>query len=204
MSSTLENSTLDSLMIPPAELSQITLDEASMPKYSAIKTLTLHWEGEILDNLPYGPAEEATMLTTTFANWRWKAEDYVIPLEDPAGSTEDFLRRMTEKSQRDELLVVYYVGHGGNSQPFMVARQGSEASEEVLLEWSAIHSVLEAADCDVAIFLNCCHGANASVSCDLDGKGFAGPAGKAMVCHFKGITLLGNSANILTVYSRCH
>lgn len=161
-----------------------------MRKYVKIKIITLHWQGEVLDDLPYGPAEEAKMLTETFANWGWQTEDYMIPLEKTVERTKSFLRDAVKGSNSDELLVVYYVGHGGSyskgptSQSFVVGRQGSSDADVVVLEWPVIRSVLEAAPCDVVMFLNCCHGAEAWVSRNLEQDKYIGPDGKLMVCLF--------------------
>ncbi|KAI1659426.1 hypothetical protein F4813DRAFT_333324 [Daldinia decipiens] len=157
-------------------------------RYRTVKAITLHWHGEKFDSDPYGPAREAAELLAALSKWGWQTEDYYIMADDPAEKTAKFLTDCTRASQSDELLVVYYVGHGRESskeptpQPFGVARQGSSPSDDASIDWPVIRSVLEAAQCDVVMFLNCCHGADAWVSRNLEEDGFKGPPGKVMVC----------------------
>ncbi|KAF3059805.1 hypothetical protein GL218_05012 [Daldinia childiae] len=106
--------------------------------------------------------------------------------DDPAEKTANILRGWTRESNFDELLVVYYVGDGSRSsrgpvpQPFRVARRDSSGNFDASIDWPVIHSVLEAAQCDIVMFLNCCHGADAWVSRNLEEDGFKGPPNKVM------------------------
>ncbi|KAI1479578.1 hypothetical protein F4774DRAFT_381419 [Daldinia eschscholtzii] len=169
------------------ETSVLGLDTNQLEKrYCTIKAVVLHWYGEHLDKGYYGPAHEATKLTKTLADWGWQTEDHFIMPDNPVRKTAKFLRGLTRASKSDELLVVYYVGHGYRSsrkstpQPFRVGRQDSPGSDDASIDWPIIRSVLEAAKCDVLMFLNCCHGADAWVSRNLQRDGFKGPPGKAM------------------------
>ncbi|OTB17739.1 hypothetical protein K445DRAFT_261991 [Daldinia sp. EC12] len=150
-------------------------------RYRTIKAIVIHWHGEALDEGNYGPAHEATKLAKTLADWGWQTEDYSIMPDNPVRETAKFLRDLTRASKSDELLVVYYVGHGRRSsirpvpRPFRVARRGSSRGDDASIDWPIIRSVLEAAKCDVVMFLNCCHGADAWVSRNLQRDGFKGP-----------------------------
>ncbi|KAI1803543.1 hypothetical protein F4811DRAFT_524523 [Daldinia bambusicola] len=164
------------------ESSILGLDPSQLErKYRTIKAVVLHWHGEALDQNPYGPLHEATKLAETLADWGWPTEDYSIMPNDPVRKTAGFLRELTRASLPDELLVIYYVGHGRRSstwplpQPFRVARRGSSRSGDASIDWPVIRTILEAAECDVVIFLNCCHGADAWVSRNLQRDRFRGP-----------------------------
>ncbi|KAK6953157.1 hypothetical protein Daesc_005457 [Daldinia eschscholtzii] len=169
------------------ETSVLGLDTSQLERrYCSIKAVVLHWYGEDLDKGYYGPAHEATKLAKTLADWGWQTEDHFIMPDDPVKKTAKFLRGLTRESKSDELLVVYYVGHGRRSsrkptpQPFSVARRGSSCGNDASIDWPIIRSVLEGAKCDVVMFLNCCYGADAWVSRNLQRDGFKGPPGKVM------------------------
>ncbi|KAI1390287.1 uncharacterized protein F4822DRAFT_401447 [Hypoxylon trugodes] len=151
--------------------------------YRAIKALILYWEGDSLNYEPYGPMLEAIALQTAFNGWGWPAEIYEIPFNDPVARTRKFLKKQTGNTGSDELLLVYYVGHGNRSsqgQPFSIYRDRPVDVDDIV-EWPVIRSVLEAAKCDVVMFLYCCHGADAWVSRNLVRDKYIGPCGKIMV-----------------------
>ncbi|KAI0850268.1 hypothetical protein F5Y00DRAFT_35683 [Daldinia vernicosa] len=181
-------------------------------RYRTIKAIVLHWDGEPLDNGAYGPAQEAAKLVNTLSKWGWQTEDYWIMPDNPVEKTAKFLRDWTRASQPDELLVVYYVGHGRRSsreptpQPFRITRGGNRRGDDAIIDWPVIRSVLEAARCDIVMFLNCCYGADAWLSRNLEEDGFKGPSGKVMVClsayNFTMRTLVANVT--LPVYPCCY
>lgn len=96
--------------------------------------------------------------------------------DDPVEKTTEFLKDWTRVLQSDELLVVYYVSHGHRSsrrptpRPFGVARRGGSRSDDANIDWP------------VVMLLNCCYGANAWVSRNLEEDGFKSLPGKVMVC----------------------
>ncbi|KAI0161000.1 hypothetical protein GGR52DRAFT_562502 [Hypoxylon sp. FL1284] len=188
MSPFIEQLTINDPVLLPLALSPLGLGDPSTRRYRTIKTLTLHWQDEALDHCAYGPAREARMLAKTFAEWGWQTEDYIIPVNNPAESIREFLKSKTDDSGGDELLIVYYVGHGFKShqgplsRPFAVGTQGHSSTDPVVLEWPVIRSVLEAAQSDVVMFLNCCHAADSWVSRNLEHDEYIGPTGKVMVC----------------------
>ncbi|KAI2617341.1 hypothetical protein GGS26DRAFT_576928 [Hypomontagnella submonticulosa] len=155
-------------------------------EYSGVKSLILHWQEVPNSNGgSYGPAQEAEKMKETFANLGWRTEDFVIPLDDSSSRTSKFLKTWVDTAGHKELLVVYYVGHGCRSSkgptpwPFGIA---AHESHNAIIDWPAIRSILEAAQGDVVVFLNCCHGADAWTSRDLRCDKFKGRSGKVMVC----------------------
>ncbi|KAI2777894.1 hypothetical protein F4815DRAFT_447903 [Daldinia loculata] len=98
--------------------------------------------------------------------------------DDPVEKNTEFLKDWTRVSQSDELLVVYYVSHGRRSsrrptpRPFGVARRGGSRSDDANIDWPVVRPVLKATQCDIVMLLNCCYGANAWVSRNLEEDGF--------------------------------
>ncbi|KAI9151306.1 hypothetical protein HJFPF1_08508 [Paramyrothecium foliicola] len=172
--------------VPITQPSPTALVYSTRKTYSKIYAIVLHWENEYLDSKGYGPAQEAKKLVKACLKWGWHAKEYVIPNFDSLNRINEFLTDLTSNMTGSELLLCYYVGHGGKSsngpagKPFHIAQMSSKYHVNATIDWPIIRAVLEAAQCDVAMLLNCCHGEDAWVSRKLEHDKFTGPPGKIM------------------------
>lgn len=133
-------------------------------RYEAVNVLLISWKDDDTDS-----ATEIEQLQTLFQEtFNYTARPYQIPSTNSQASLNlqiaSFLHSFTGS---DNLLVIYYGGHGGprvgqHKSPCTWA--ATNAADGPSLDWSLIQPSLLGADCDVAIILDCCYAGQAARS----------------------------------------
>ncbi|KAI1087994.1 hypothetical protein F5B19DRAFT_473283 [Rostrohypoxylon terebratum] len=132
-----------------------------MKGYSDITVLLLIWEEDDI-----GVIGEVNELANLFiGKFGYNVHVYRIPSEKSLHSLSRFIMDSVERCGEDQLLIVYYGGHGERNDPdprikgpFNLAAKKQGGPE---LSWDAIQPYLFDATCDIIMILDCCYAGQA-------------------------------------------
>lgn len=125
-------------------------------RYDKVYVLFLSWEGDLL-----GVSREIAELRDVFRHsYHYNTEEWHIP---NIRSHNSLVQRISEfledYEDRENLLIVYYAGHGClNDDRQLVGACHATPT----MKWLGIQNMLEQAESDVLILLDCCAGASSA------------------------------------------
>ncbi|KAL8990794.1 MAG: hypothetical protein Q9169_008037 [Polycauliona sp. 2 TL-2023] len=127
--------------------------------YTAVHALLLRWAEDDLN-----VQVELTALKHVFTSqFRFACEQWDIPGRDPTRALQKKLYDFQDSHQgEDELLVVYYGGHGDPDRRGRSIWAANKKPDSPTLNWSTLQHLLETAIPHVLIILDCCYAANAA------------------------------------------
>ncbi|KAI4128143.1 MAG: hypothetical protein LQ338_002880 [Usnochroma carphineum] len=128
-------------------------------RYRNANVLLLSWENDDL-----GVATEVDELDEIFRDvYRYQTDQWRIPSNKSHNALVRRIMQALEKAESvDELLVVYYGGHGYMNEDRQCVWLCNQQPEAATLQWSSIQTMLEEADSDVLILLDCCAAASSA------------------------------------------
>ncbi|KAI1503801.1 hypothetical protein F5X99DRAFT_406800 [Biscogniauxia marginata] len=127
--------------------------------YSSVHVLLLSWQ---VGDAAF--AEDANEVAAVFQDsFNYSVLPYKIPTENSQIRLNLHVAHFVERfGGEDNLIVVYYGGHGGPSALNQSDCQWSAfRTDGPTLDWSVIQPQFLSADCDVVIFLDCCYAGQA-------------------------------------------
>ncbi|KAL8992322.1 MAG: hypothetical protein Q9169_007189 [Polycauliona sp. 2 TL-2023] len=112
-------------------------------RYSAVYVLLLYWEDDDL-----GVVDEIDDLEAVFRDiYGYTVDKWKIPSNNPHNDLAfEIISALRQLQSPDKLFIVYYGGHAPSN------RQPGAAK----LQWSSLQTMLEEAECDVLVLLDCC------------------------------------------------
>ena len=123
--------------------------------------LLVRWEEDDL-----GTQSEISDLDDVFRNlYRFKTAQFLIPSTKPYNSLERrlFQWRETDDEDGQNLMILYYGGHGERSMewrpPYKSVWAANRHSDSPALDWTDLQSVLHHTESDLVMILDCCHAA---------------------------------------------
>ncbi|KAH9211957.1 hypothetical protein DL95DRAFT_509849, partial [Leptodontidium sp. 2 PMI_412] len=139
----------------------------STSRYTSVSVLMIMWE----DEDPYLPVSiEIAKLDDIFQRlYGFETEVWRFPGQKSHAKVNRKILDLAdvEGNPSEHLLIVYYAGHGLLTTERLLAwtsRATSQDDKCPIVQWSAIQKVLEQAESDALILLDCCHAGTASSS----------------------------------------
>lgn len=128
-------------------------------RYDNVHVLLLNWEEDLL-----GVSVEIAELRDVFRNtYHYDTEEWHIPSNR---SHNSLVKRITEFLEacedRKNLLIVYYAGHGRLNDDRQLVGACHATPSSPTMKWLGIQNMLEQAESDVLILLDCCAGASSA------------------------------------------
>ncbi|KAL8962147.1 MAG: hypothetical protein Q9193_001414, partial [Seirophora villosa] len=143
----------------------------SQSRYKDVHVLLLSWEDDDL-----GVATEIADLRRVFDfSYHFLTSHWRIPSHKSHNAlVRQVMQLLDESESRDKLLIVYYGGHGKMNEdrqcvwiwyvkqhllvpgPPLTDPPSNQEANAATLQWSSIQTMLEEADSDVLILLDCC------------------------------------------------
>ncbi|KAG4431285.1 hypothetical protein IFR05_013229 [Cadophora sp. M221] len=159
---------------PSASLSDISVQLESSPassaatkifpnkgrsRYKDIQVLLLRWEEDTM-----GVQYELDDLATCFAeDYGFKTETWLIPNAQPHLALMGKAFKMVQEfGMKDNLLIVYYAGHGGMNSSRQPLWTCTGDPNSPYLQWYTIQTIFEQAEPDVLLLLDCCAAASSA------------------------------------------
>ncbi|KAI4101664.1 MAG: hypothetical protein LQ345_007406, partial [Seirophora villosa] len=145
--------------------------KTTQSRYKHVRVLLLSWGDDDL-----GVATEIAELQRVFdSSYHFQTYHWRIPSHRSHNAlVRQVMQLLDESESRDELLIVYYGGHGKMNEdrqcvwiwyvkqhplvpgPPLIDSPSSQQANAATLQWSSIQTMLEEADSDVLILLDCC------------------------------------------------
>ncbi|KAI4086917.1 MAG: hypothetical protein LQ344_007182 [Seirophora lacunosa] len=134
-------------------LGKILNQATTQSRYKHVHVLLLSWEDDDL-----GVATEIAELQRVFDfSYRFQTSHWRIPSHKSHNAlVRQVMQLLDESESRDKLLIVYYGGHGKMNEDRKCVWICNQEANAATLQWSSIQTMLEEADSDVLILLDCC------------------------------------------------
>ncbi|KAL9629023.1 MAG: hypothetical protein Q9204_005515 [Flavoplaca sp. TL-2023a] len=126
-------------------------------RYCDVCVLLLSWEDDDL-----GVAVEIDDLETVFRDiYGYRVERWKIPSTTSHNSlVYRIMQVLRDFESSDKLLITYYGGHGFMNDDRQCVWLSNQQPGASTLQWSSIQTMLEEAECDVLVLLDCCAAAS--------------------------------------------
>ncbi|KAI4259984.1 MAG: hypothetical protein L6R42_004264 [Xanthoria sp. 1 TBL-2021] len=133
--------------------------KAGRSRYCDVHVLLLSWEDDDLR-----VASEINDLDDLFRDiYRYSTNQWRIPSTKSHNAlARRIIRSLDEAEASDKLLIVYYGGHGFMNEDRQCVWLCNQEPDAATAQWSSIQTMLEEADCDVLILLDCCAAASSA------------------------------------------
>ncbi|KAI4257149.1 MAG: hypothetical protein L6R42_005834 [Xanthoria sp. 1 TBL-2021] len=130
---------------------------AGRSRYCDVHVLLLSWEDDDL-----GVVSEVNDLDDLFREvYRYRTDQWRIPSTKSHNAlARRILRSLAEADASDKLLIVYYGGHGFMNEDRQCVWLCNHGPDAATAQWSSIQTMLEEADSDVLVLLDCCTAAS--------------------------------------------
>ncbi|KAI4257587.1 MAG: hypothetical protein L6R42_005559 [Xanthoria sp. 1 TBL-2021] len=134
-------------------------------RYCDVYVLLLSWEDDDL-----GVVREIDDLEEVFRDvYGYRAERWKIPSTTSHNSlVYRIMQALRDFESKNKLFITYYGGHGFMNDDRQCVWLSNQRPGAATLQWSSIQTMLEEAECDVLILLDCCAAASSGGS---HGKG---------------------------------
>ncbi|KAL8668875.1 MAG: hypothetical protein Q9168_006507 [Polycauliona sp. 1 TL-2023] len=126
-------------------------------RYCDVYVLLLSWEDDDLDVV-----QEVDDLEQVFRDdYRYRVERWKIPSTTSHNSlVYRMMQALRDFESDDKLFIAYYAGHGFMNDDRQCVWLSNQRPGAATLQWSSIQTMLEEAECDVLILLDCCAAAS--------------------------------------------
>ncbi|KAG4431353.1 hypothetical protein IFR05_013167 [Cadophora sp. M221] len=133
--------------------------------YNGIRAVIISWDEDDLDI--YG---ELLGLEVAFKSLNFTSTKmFLIPNQDSFGALLVELQAQKLKASAEgSLLVVYYGGHGQLSSNRRLRLRANREPKSPSLDWISIQTLLECADVNVFLILDCCNASATASSFEQD------------------------------------
>ncbi|KAL8949947.1 MAG: hypothetical protein Q9222_003979 [Ikaeria aurantiellina] len=122
-------------------------------RYQNVCVLLLSWEDDDL-----GVAKEVDRLEDVFRDtYHYSIKRWKIPSSRSHNKLTSFIiEALEELDFADKLCITYYAGHGYMNEDRQCVWLCNQKKGAATLQWSSIQTMLEEAECDSLILLDCC------------------------------------------------
>ncbi|KAL9008736.1 MAG: hypothetical protein Q9173_006169 [Seirophora scorigena] len=127
--------------------------KTSQSRYKQVHVLLLSWEDDDL-----GVVTEIAELQRVFDfSYHFQTSHWELPSHKSHNALVRRVMQLLDESESGEkLLIVYYGGHGKMNEDRQCVWICNQQANAATLQWSSIQTMLEEADSDVLILLDCC------------------------------------------------
>ncbi|KAI9742184.1 MAG: hypothetical protein M1818_004084 [Claussenomyces sp. TS43310] len=145
------NSEIDTFARHLQDAASMAYTQANRPQYNSVTVLLLHWEDD--------PSVEAGMLGLEAVfreRYNYRIESWSIPsCPNPSTKLLMHMARHIEHARPGHLLIIYYAGHsftGADHNTYWACNSREDSSK---LKWDAVKCLLEDAQPDILLLLDC-------------------------------------------------
>ncbi|KAL2048673.1 hypothetical protein N7G274_000585 [Stereocaulon virgatum] len=131
------------------------------PRYQEIHVLLISWED---DNL--GVVKEISELREVFQKtYCYSTKEFQIPSHKSHNAlAKQILEFVDEPESKESLLIVYYGGHGYMNDDRQCIWSCTGEADSATVKWFGLQTMLEQAQSDILILLDCCAAASSTTS----------------------------------------